>query len=149
MKKIRLAFFFVFFIGALTSVAYADLEVFLSNVNMEARLDMRGFSVNLSTQFGVPMPRVEAIVRGVAAPADAFMILQLSQMSHHQPEAVMRVYQRERGKGWGTVAKELGIKPGSREFHALQRGDFSFTGEPGGAKQEKGKGKGKGKGHNK
>ncbi len=50
----------------------------------------------------------------------------------------------------GVIAKELGIKPGSPEFHALKRGDFVFTGEPGGsAGGVQGKGKGNGKGHSK
>ena len=149
MKKFRLVVLLVTFIAGFATAAHADLDGFLRNVNVQANVDMRGFNVKLSTQFGIPMPRVEAIVRTAAAPADAFMILQLGQMANKQPEAVMRVYQRDRGKGWGVMAKRLGIKPGSPEFHALKSGDLSFTGEPGGgAKQEKGKGKGKGKGHN-
>jgi hypothetical protein len=55
------------------------------------------------------------------------------------------VYKQSKGKGWGVIAKELGIKPGSPEFHALKRGDFAFTGEPGGGGESHGKGKGKGR----
>jgi len=51
-------------------------------------------------------------------------------------------------KGGGVIAKQLGIRPGSPEFHALKRGDFALTGEPAQGKG-KGHGKGKGKGHNK
>jgi hypothetical protein len=58
-------------------------------------------------------------------------------------------YQRSHGKGWGVIAKELGIKRGSPEFHALKRGAFTFTGEPSGASSDKGKGKGKAKGKEK
>jgi hypothetical protein len=148
MKKFRLAVLLVAFIAGFATAAHADLDGFLRNVNVQANVDMRGFNVKLSTQFGIPMPRVEAIVRTAAAPADAFMILQLGQMANRPPESVMRVYQRDRKKGWGALAKELGIKPGSPEFHALKSGNLSFTGEPGGAKKDKGKGKGKGKGHN-
>jgi hypothetical protein len=54
-----------------------------------------------------------------------------------------------KGKGWGVIAKNLGIKPGSAEFHALKRGDLSFTGEPGAGEGQKGQGKGKGKGRGK
>jgi hypothetical protein len=48
-----------------------------------------------------------------------------------------------------VIAKEPGIKPGSPEFHALKRGDFTFTGEPSGANSNTGKGKGKAKGKEK
>ncbi len=147
MKKIRLIAFLAVVITGFASAAYADLDGFLKNVNIQAQTDMKNFSIRLSTQFGVPGARVDAIIRSTSSPADAFMVLQLGQMSHRQPEAVLQTYQRGKGKGWGELAKELGIKPGSREFHALKRGDLHFTGEPGDS-EGPGKGKGKGRGHN-
>uniref|UniRef100_C6DZ25 Uncharacterized protein n=1 Tax=Geobacter sp. (strain M21) TaxID=443144 RepID=C6DZ25_GEOSM len=106
------------------------LEVFLSNVNVQARADMPGFSVGLSTQFGVPVTQVQAVIRSVPEPADAFMILQLGQMSGKRPETVLAVYRPNKKKGWGAIAKDLGMKPGSAEFHALKNGDLDFTGKP-------------------
>jgi hypothetical protein len=89
------------------------------------------------------------VISSVKEPADAFMVFQLGQMTGRPAETVVQVYKTNRGKGWGVIAKELGIKPGSREFHALKRGDFVLSGAPGGGAGEgKGKGKGKGKGHN-
>lgn len=125
------------------------LEDFLSKVNVQARVDLPGFSAQISNQFGVPLPQVQAIVQTVREPADAFMVFQLGQFSGRQPERVMDVYSRNRGKGWGVIAKELGIKPGSAEFHALKNGNLHFTGAPTGSGDSPGKGKGKGKGHNK
>ncbi len=151
MKKLSLMVSLFLITVGMASIAHADLDGFLRNVNVQAQADMKNFSVKLSAQFGVPAPRVEAIVRSVKAPADAFMVLQLGQMANKQPEAVMQTYQRDRGKGWGELAKELGIKPGSPEFHALKRGDLSFTGEPGGEQGKgggHGNGKGRGRGHN-
>jgi hypothetical protein len=127
-------------------VASASLDDFLSHVNAQARVDLPGFSLQVSTQFGVPVPRVEAVLGMVATPADAFMVFQLGQMAHRPPETVVQTYQTHRGKGWGVIAKELGIKPGSREFHALKNGDLTFGETPG---DGRGKGKGKGKGHKK
>lgn len=149
MKKIRLVVFLLMIIVSIASVAHADLDSFLRSVNVQAQADIKNFNVRLSAQFGVPVPQVEAIVKRVPAPADAFMVLQLGQMANRPPEVVLETYQRSKGKGWGELAKELGIKPGSAEFHALKRGDLSFTGEPGGGEQGKGKGKGKSKGKGK
>lgn len=148
MKKFRVALFLAAIVS-IASVAHADLDGFLKSVNIQAQADRNNFSVKLGAQFGVPQARVEAIIKSVPAPADAFMVLQLGQMSNKQPEAVLQTYQRSHGKGWGELAKELGIKPGSPEFHALKRGDLSFTGQPGGGDHGNGKGKGKGKKHNK
>ena len=85
-------------------------------------------------------------------PADAFMCFQLGQMSRKPYESVVQTYQTNKGKGWGVIAKSLGIKPGSPEFHALKSGDFVFDGQPQdapGTGKDKGKGQGKGKGQNK
>ncbi len=144
MKRIGLAVCLVVFIAGFASIAHADLDSFLRSVNVQARTDMKNFSVKLSAQFGVPVPQVDAIIKSVAAPADAFMVLQLGQMANRQPEAVLQTYQRAHGKGWGELAKELGIKPGSAAFHALKRGDLQFTGQPAEGGQEHGKGHGRG-----
>jgi hypothetical protein len=153
MKKISLMLSFAVIMLCIASAAYADLDSFLMSVNVQANSDMNNFSVRLSAQFGVPVPRVNAVIKSVEAPADAFMVLQLGQMANKQPEAVLRTYKRSRGKGWGVMAKELGIKPGSPAFHALKRGDFSFTGASSAGQTSEGRGngngKGKGKGHNK
>ena len=147
MKKIVFAVIVLVLFGSPVA-ARGGLDSFLDNLNIQARADMHGFSVKLSTQFGVPLPQVQAVIKSVAAPADAFMCFQLGQMSRNPYEQVVQVYQTSRGKGWGVIAKSLGIKPGSPEFHALKRGDFVFNGEPGDVPGNS-KGKGKGKGHNK
>lgn len=132
------------------AVAAGGLDGFLSSLNIQAQADLPGFSARVSTQYGVPQAQVMTTIRMVKEPADAFMVYQLGQMTGNPPETVIHVYQAHRGKGWGVIAKELGIKPGSPEFHALKRGDFALTGEPGrGPGEGHGKGKGKGKGHNK
>jgi hypothetical protein len=101
--------------------------------------------MKVAAQFGVPVPQVESVLAVVGAPADAFMVFQLGHMAHRPPETVVRTYQSQRGKGWGVIAKELGIKPGSREFHALKSGNLVFDGVPVESRDRKGKGKGKGK----
>ncbi len=126
------------------SVASASLDSFLNSVNVQARADLPGFSIKVGAQFGVPVPQVEAVLATVATPADAFMVFQLGQMAHRPPETVVQTYQTHKGKGWGVIAKQLGIKPGSKEFHALKNGDLVFSGVPAeGSGKEKGKGKGK------
>jgi hypothetical protein len=35
-------------------------------------------------------------------------------------EEVVSTYEKNRDKGWGYIAQQMGIKPGSPEFHALK-----------------------------
>lgn len=153
MKRTVIATIFLLITG-IAAVANAGLDGFLSSLNVQARADVGGFNVKLGAQFGVPVPQVERILRTVETPADAFMVLQLGQMSARRPEAVIDTYRSSKSRGWGVIAKELGIKPGSADFHALKSGNLSFTGAPGGSVntdqgRDNGNGKGKGKGHNK
>lgn len=149
MKRIVLAALALFLFSTL-AIAGGGLDAFLGNLNVQARADMNGFAVKLGAQFGIPEVQVRTVISTVAQPADAFMCLQLGQWSQRPPEQVVQVYKANKGKGWGVIAKSLGIKPGSPEFHALKRGDLVFSGQPASRPgQGQGKGKGKGKGHNK
>jgi hypothetical protein len=125
------------------AIAGGGLDGFLSHVNVQARADLPGFSATVSAQFGVPVPQVQAILAMVETPADAFMVFQLGQMAHKQPESVLQTYRSHKGKGWGVIAKQLGIKPGSKEFHALKNGDLVYGAAPVNG-PSKGRGKGKG-----
>ncbi len=124
-----------------------DLDTFLKNLNVQARLDQNGFAAKVAAQFQVGPAQVQAVLSTVKEPADAFMVFQLGHLAELPHDRVLSVYKAHHGKGgWGAMAKELGIKPGSPAFHALKRGDFRLEGEghPG-----KSHGKGHGKGHKK
>ncbi len=166
------------FIVIPTGTLLADINIFLGDLNNQAYSNRNDYSYRLSNQFGVPLYQVDSIIKRVHSPADAFMCLQLSRMLNIPHQRVLETYQANSGQGWGVTAQKLGIKPGSPEFHALKRGDYTLTGTPypshHGKKKEHGKemefsgyedvqgdnqgqgqgkgndkGKGKGKGNNK
>lgn len=127
-----------------TPLAHASLDDFLSRLNVQAKADMNGFAVQVSAQFGVPEAQVRVVLGKTNSAADAFMIFQLGQWSRQPIDHVYSIYQKGKGRGWGVLAQELGIKPGSAEFHALKRGDLQFRGF---AQEQQGQGNGHGNGH--
>jgi hypothetical protein len=112
----------------------------IHDFNIRAEADASGFRARLATRFQIGDAQIHAVLSNVDRPADAYMVLRLGEMSKRPPEYVMREYKAGKGKGWGALAKSLGIKPGSKEFHALKRGQDLY-----GDGSKKGKGKGKGK----
>ncbi len=126
----RCLLFLLLFLSALPLDARADLNIFLGDLNNRAAASPLDYNTRLGSQFGIPQPQVSSLMRSVASPADAFMILQLAQMLGLSHDRVLNVYNSNRGKGWGVIAKDLGIKPGSPQFHALKDGRFNFTGVP-------------------
>ena len=154
MKKITAVFFAFIFILSLSSPAHADLNSFLKSLNVQAEADIDEYGVRISAQFGVPLPEVRDVIKKVDQPADAFMVFQLGKMAAKPSDKVLQTYKADKHKGWGEMAKELGIKPGSKEFHALKRGDLRLDGGSGsgggqGVASSPGKGHGGGKGHGK
>jgi len=147
MRKFFLAAAAFLMLTGFASAAHADLNGFMAGLNVQARADMDGFGVRISSQFGIPVPQVRAVIDAMPSPADAFMCFQLGQMTNTKPDVVVETYKRNKGKGWGVIAQDLGIKPGSAEFHRLKSGDFELAGgHGGGAGKSGGKGKGKGRG---
>lgn len=120
----RFTFLMVLFIGQALyfSVAMAGDFGWLDNLNVKAEADSSGFRYKLSTRFKVGDAEVKAVLSNVDRPSDAYMVLRLGELSRHSTREVINVYRSHRNKGWGVIAKNLGIKPGSSEFHALKRG---------------------------
>ena len=107
-------------------------------------MPIQGFRARLETRFQVGAMQVNTVLSNVEKPADAYMVFRLGEMSGRSPQYVLEKYRSERRKGWGALARSLGIKPGSKEFHALKRGqDLYGEGNGRGKGKEKGKGKGK------
>lgn len=118
----------------------------LNDFNVTAEADASGFRARLSTRFPVGDATMNAVMVHVERPADAYMVLRLGEIAKRPPEEVLKKYKASKGKGWGVLAKSLGIKPGSREFHALKSGHDLDGGGGGKRNVQEGKERGKGKG---
>ena len=134
------------FIGFMmvTSASIAGDFDWMKDFNIKAEADQSGFKARLSTRFKIGNAEINAVISHVDNSADAYMVLRLGEMSGKSTEDVITRYKSDKGKGWGALAKSLGIKPGSEEFHALKNGDDLYEKKP--KVKEKGKNnKGKGK----
>jgi len=114
----------------------------LKDLSITAQADPSGFKAQLAARFQIGDARINAVIGNVEQPGDAYMVLRLGEIAKLPPEQVLKEYKSSKGKGWGVLAKNLGIKPGSREFHALKSGHDLGDRERGMGK-EKGKGRGK------
>ncbi len=141
MKAFRLVPVIVAVFVLSSSLALAGDFDWLQGLNVKAQADPSGFRAQLSTRFRIGDTQITAVLSNVDRPADAYMIFRLGELSKKPPEYVLKEYKTGKGKGWGVIAKNLGIKPGSKEFHALKKGSDLYDQE-----SPKGQGKGKGKG---
>ena len=143
MKHIKYFFLIQASLFLLAASAFAGDFGWLNELDLEVRADSSGFRTRLETRFNVGHVEVKTVLGNVARPADAYMVLRLGELSGLPIKTVIGEYKKSRGKGWGVMAKNLGIKPGSSAFHALKGGHDLDSGA--GKDKDKGNSK-KGKG---
>ena len=99
------------------------LDLSLGKLNLKADGNINDFIAALGYEYKVPVSKIENLIVGYNfSAADAYMTVSIGSMTGRSLDEVADVYRNNQGKGWGFVAKQLGIKPGSKEFHQLKNG---------------------------
>jgi len=104
----------------------AEFDAVLGDLNIEAEGNLSGFLNHLSVSYNVPEEELEPLItEEEMTPADVYMTVVVADVTETSLEDVVEEYQKSEGQGWGEIAKRLGIKPGSKEFHQLKQGGIS------------------------
>ncbi|GAB3379531.1 hypothetical protein [Lysobacter fragariae] len=69
-----------------------------------------------------PRPLVVELLDRRMAPGDIYLACSIASIIGRPCRYVVDEWDRDRGQGWGVIAKRMGIKPGSAEFHRLKAG---------------------------
>ena len=150
MKLFKILLVSTLALFVVSSTAMAGDFDWMRDFNLQAQVDPSGIRTRLATRFSLGDVEVKAVLSNFDSPADAYMALRLGEMAGRPTDYVVEKYRDTKGKGWGALAKSLGIKPGSEEFHALKRGHDLPGGDQHGqvlfSSNGHGKGGGKGKG---
>ncbi len=108
------------------------------------------FNQELASEFNVPAQKVEELTtKEGMTNGDAYMALETSRQSKKPLDDVVKSFKKNKAKGWGFIAKDMGIKPGSPEFKALKEKSKEkskkMKDKKKGGKDKKGKSEEKGK----
>lgn len=132
----------------------AWIDAQLGDVNVFARGNLDGYVDEVVVSTGAPRYYVQEMVvdRGWA-PGDVYYACLIARQLGRPCAYVVDAYEREmrgRGRGWGALAQELGIRPGSEAFHALKggvgQGNGRMKGRAGGPPSRGNEGRGSGQG---
>jgi len=146
MKLFKILFVILIEVLVISSVAYAGDFDWIRDFNIKAEADPSGFRAGIEARFQVGDIEIKTVLNNIEKPSDAYMLLRLGEMTNQSIDHVIKKYKDEKGKGWGVLAKNLGIKPGSKDFHALKQGQDLYDDRKKGKGRGKLKNKGKGKG---
>lgn len=123
-----------------------ELNASLVKIDADASVNFTLFKKDVSATYNVSESKITnwSVQFGMKA-GDIYFALELARISKRPIDEVIKIYTGDKKKGWGAIAKELGIKPGSPEFHALKGGAGKQANkEKGNGKSGKTKGKVKG-----
>ena len=116
-----------------------ELDADLNRINTKAKLDFGSFKTELAVSFNIEEKKIDFLrTSSKMEPAEIYFALELSKISQKPIDKVVEVYKTNKEKGWGFIAKQLGIKPGSPEFHQLKE-ITKNKGSKGKGKKNKGK----------
>jgi hypothetical protein len=113
-------------------IANADsgLNLALTELNAAARLDFGSYKADIGLRYNLSASKIDQLHLSLKMqPADIFMAAEISILCGKPIDRVVTVYQKHKSKGWGHIAKQLGIKPGSPEFKALKNKANSCSGK--------------------
>lgn len=142
MKRILLSLFTISSLGLLSAqisfnTGDVSFDADLNIINTNANKDLPTFKTDLSVSFGVSLPTIDNMFSIGMTAGDVYLGLEIASVTSKPVTDVITCYRKNKGKGWGVIAQEMGIKPGSDEFHALK----------GKAKNKKDKGNSNGNGN--
>lgn len=121
-----------------------DIDLHLQDVNAYGKAEFEFFKKDMSLKFGISTRDVDRYVYDEKVrPGDFYYACALSSVTGKKVGDVVVLYKNK--KGWGAVAFDLGIKPGSKEFHRLKGKSISGIGKVKSKHWDNGKSKPKGK----
>lgn len=134
MQKIILSFVFLssFLFAQEMKVSFntgdTEIDQYLNEVNVYAKAEYDFFKKDLSMKFGITPKDIDQYVyKENIRPADLYYACAVSNVTKRKVGDIVVLYKDK--KGWGAVAMELGIKPGSKEFHRLKGKSVSGIGK--------------------
>jgi hypothetical protein len=141
MKVLKMLIVAAMVLLLFSSAAVAGDFGWIRDFNIKASTNPCEFRAKLLTRFNIGDTQINIVLNNVEKLADAYMVLRFGEMSKQPIENVIEKYKANKGKGWGALAKSLGIKPGSKELHALKRSHDLYDEKPKVKSKDKGKGK--------
>ncbi len=121
-----------------------QLDASLNRIDARASIDFGVFKADMSVAYDISEKKIEYMHGSLEMTAgEIYIALEISKLSKTPLDDVLHIYSNNKAKGWGYIAREAGIKPGSPEFHQLKN-NAKHKGQKGPGKQ-KSRGKNKGK----
>jgi hypothetical protein len=126
MKILRGFVFMLLIIGYYSSQAQyntgdPDLDKTLITLDLEASMGFGAFRTNIIRMYNVSDSNIQYLTVEIGMTAgDIYLTMEIAKITQKSINQVVESYLNLREKGWGAIAMDLGIIPGSAEFDKLK-----------------------------
>jgi len=122
---------------------YSDWDAHLKIIDAQASTDFDSFRGDLSLSYHISEKKIDYMAASLRmSPGEIYLALDIASVSGKKIDDVLTIYQQNKKRGWGYIAQEAGIKPGSQEFHQLKKNADSNVKTAKGRENSKGRSKG-------
>jgi len=141
MKHLFL-FIFLFSFYSVSAQIYfntgnVQLDADLNIINTRARNDPGSFRTDMKLSYNVSEKKLNYMSADLHMSfGEIYLSLEISRIVRVPLDEVLIIYKKHKSRGWGAIAKQLGIKPGSAEFHHLKNNTSSRKGKSQGKKHK-------------
>lgn len=134
MKNLLLVLFTFCLFSASAQISFktgsVQFDTDLNTINAQARADFGSFKADVQVAYNVDEKKLDFMSGSLQMePGEIYLALEISKVARVPLDDVLTVYKTDKNKGWGVIAKEVGIKPGSAEFHQLKNNASSKKGK--------------------
>ncbi len=125
MKKILFVFLSLFVLLAVEAqvnfnTGNYQLDIDLNEINKNAKIDLKKFGAELKSSYNISDEKLEYMNGSLKmAPAEIYFALEVSSVSKKPIDDVLKSYVANKSRGWGYIAQQVGVKPGSEDFKVL------------------------------
>jgi hypothetical protein len=98
-----------------------DLDKTLITLDLEASMGFGAFRTNIIRMYNVSDSNIQYLTVEIGMTAgDIYLTMEIAKITQKSINQVVESYLNLREKGWGAIAMDLGIIPGSAEFDKLK-----------------------------
>jgi hypothetical protein len=141
--------------GIAQNTGDTELDKQLATISTNAKADWTAFKNDVAKTYTTTVAKIDKLIALGMSGGDIIMAHEVASVAKKPVDDVVESYKKNKSKGWGAIAKEMGIKPGSDAFHKLKgnckskaekgksKGNSGAKGKSGSKGSSKAKGKGK------
>ncbi|MCE2957881.1 MAG: hypothetical protein ACK5UP_14880 [Bacteroidota bacterium] len=99
----------------------AELNESINTITSKAKTQFSEFKTFITQNYGVGRDKYDMWQNSIGMNlGDIYLAVEIAKVSRRSQDDVIASYKKNKAQGWGVIAKEFGVKPGTDAFEVLK-----------------------------